>query len=323
MLGPVGLSRPEESVYLLLLRRGSASPDDLAAASSLEPGRVRRIVKGLRRKGFVHQTPPPDERVVPVAPDMVVDHLIRRRHDELEAVRTAAHRLAEEARGREGNRRAGELIEIVTGGEAVGQAFDRLQRGARRELRVLVTPPYAAPKDVNESQLDRLLARGVVCRAVYGTVALDDPAIAAGVAACVRAGEQARLAHRVPIKLALADESLALLPLSWSDAAHRTALLVHPCGLLDALSALFETVWSHAVPLSLGPDDRIRPAATLSDEDRYLLSLLVSGLTDDAVAARLGVSRRTVVRRVTHLMERADARSRLQLGWQAHERGWL
>ncbi|MFJ7118094.1 TrmB family transcriptional regulator [Streptomyces albogriseolus] len=323
MLGPVGLSRPEESAYLLLLQQGSASADELAASLALPAGRVRRIVKALRRKGFVHQTPPPGERVVPVAPDMIVDHLIRRRHDELEAVRVAAHRLAEEARGREGSRRTGELIEIVTGGEAVGQAFDRLQRGAHRELRVLVAPPYAVPKDVNESQLDRLLAQGVVCRAVYGTLALDDPAIAAGVAACVRAGEQARLAHRVPIKLALADESLALLPLAWSDAAHRTALLVHPCGLLDALSALFETVWSHAVPLALTQDEGIRPVSGLPDEDRYLLSLLVSGLTDEAVAARLGVSRRTVVRRVTHLMDLADARSRLQLGWQAHERGWL
>ncbi|WP_309500523.1 helix-turn-helix domain-containing protein [Streptomyces shenzhenensis] len=260
---------------------------------------------------------------MPVSPEMVVDHLIRRRHDELEAVRTAARQLAEEARSRAGDRRAGELIEIVSGGAAVGQAFDRLQRTARRELRVLVAPPYAAPKAVNERQLDGLLAQGVVCRAVYGTVALADPAIAAGAAACVRAGEQARLAHHIPIKLALADQSLALLPLSWSEAAQHTALLVHPCGLLDALSALFEMVWSYAVPLAVTTDDEIRPVSTLSEEDRYLLSLLVAGLTDEAVATRLGVSRRTVVRRVTHLMELADARSRLQLGWQAHERGWL
>ncbi|MFJ4696486.1 TrmB family transcriptional regulator [Streptomyces sp. NPDC088766] len=323
MFRPVGLSKSEESAYLLLLRQGAADPDELVTSLQLDPGHVRRIVKALLRKGFVHHTPPPEERIVPVAPDMVVDHLIRRRHDELEAVRAAARLLAEEARSRSGTRQAGELIEIVSGGAAVGQAFDRLQRTAQRELRVLVAPPYAAPKAENEEQLARLLADGVVCRAVYGTLALADPAIAEGVAACVRAGEQARLAHRIPIKLAVADDSLALLPLSWSDAAHHTALLVHPCGLLDALSALFEAVWDHAVPLSLTPDDRIRPVSTISDEDRYLLSLLVAGLTDEAAAARLGVSRRTVVRRVTHMMDLADARSRLQLGWQAYERGWL
>jgi hypothetical protein len=35
------------------------------------------------------------------------------------------------------------------------------------------------------------------------------------------------------------------------------------------------------------------------------------------------MSRRTVVRRVHHLMTVSGARSRLQLGWQARERGWL
>ncbi|HEX2771376.1 MAG TPA: hypothetical protein VHN18_02960 [Micromonosporaceae bacterium] len=48
-----------------------------------------------------------------------------------------------------------------------------------------------------------------------------------------------------------------------------------------------------------------------------------AGLTDEAAGARLGISRRTVVRRVQDLMERTGSRSRLQLGWQARERGWL
>ncbi|GAA3109294.1 hypothetical protein GCM10010530_35770 [Kribbella aluminosa] len=86
---------------------------------------------------------------------------------------------------------------------------------------------------------------------------------------------------------------------------------------------MFETVWNRASPLSVTDSDGLRPEEALSSEDRHLLSLLVAGLTDDAAGARLGISRRTVARRVQQLMEQTHSRSRLQLGWHARDRGWL
>jgi DNA-binding NarL/FixJ family response regulator len=47
------------------------------------------------------------------------------------------------------------------------------------------------------------------------------------------------------------------------------------------------------------------------------LALLITGLTDDAVARRLAVSRRTVQRAVRDLMDAAGARTRMQLGHRA------
>ncbi|MEQ4302099.1 helix-turn-helix domain-containing protein [Plantactinospora sp. B6F1] len=332
MLKFAGLSAVEESAYLALIRQGGARLVELGDRLGLSEVRVRRVVGVLEREGFVHRTPPPAERVVPVPPDLAVEQLIRRRYAELELTREAAHRLAAEAQGRASNRRTEELIEIVSGRAAVGRAFERVQRSARQEMRVLVAPPYAVPTSVNSTQLDREAA-GVTYRAVYDSSALDDPEFAASVAAHVRAGEQARLAVALPTKLAVADRTLALLPLAWTASAHNAALLVHPCGLLDALVALFETLWTQATPLpaaggagdhqrGTGPE-RLPTEAGISAEDRHLLSLLVSGLTDEAAGARLGLSRRTVVRRVQVLMQRTNSRSRLQLGWQAHERGWL
>jgi DNA-binding MarR family transcriptional regulator/DNA-binding CsgD family transcriptional regulator len=322
VLTRAGLSAAEESVYLALVRQGSAPVTELADRTGRAPAQVRRAVAGLEREGFVHRTPAPEERVVPVPPELAVEQYIRRRQEELERTRAAAHLLAEEAHQRANGRRTEELIEIVSGRAAVSRAFDRVQRTARRTMRVMVAPPYAGPVAVNRTQLDREAA-GVRYRAVYDTTALDDPMIGANVATHVRAGEQARLADAVPTKLAVADRTLALLPLSWSSSAHDAALLVHPCGLLHALVALFEIVWAQATPLSVTGADGVATVASLSAGDRHLLSLLVAGLTDEAAGARLGISRRTVVRRVQHLMKLTNARSRLQLGWQARERGWL
>ncbi|MGI8334254.1 helix-turn-helix domain-containing protein [Actinomadura scrupuli] len=322
MLRSAGLSAAEESTYLSLVRQGGASVAQLADRVGLSVAQVRRAVAALQREGFVHRTPPPQERVVPVPPELAVEQLIRRRVEELERTREAAHRLAAEAYNRVSNRRTEDLIEIVSGPAAVGRAFDRVQRTAREEMRVLVAPPYAASTEVNRTQLDREAA-GVAYRAVYDSSALADAVLAASAASHVRSGEQARITDGLPTKLAVADRELALLPLDWTMPAHDAALLVHPCGLLDALVALFETVWARASPLSVTEADDLAAEAAISADDRHLLSLLVAGLTDEAAGARLGLSRRTLARRVQQLMERTGSRSRLQLGWQARERGWL
>jgi hypothetical protein len=56
-------------------------------------------------------------------------------------------------------------------------------------------------------------------------------------------------------------------------------------------------------------------AALLQVEDvEYILESLARGHTDDAIARSLGISTRTINRRMTRIMEAVDARTRFQLG---------
>ncbi|WP_371404443.1 transcriptional regulator TrmB [Kribbella sp. NBC_00662] len=322
MLGSTGLGAESEAAYLDLIRWGAASPAELAVRLGWPLEEVQRAVDVLQGEGFVHRTPAPGELIVAVPPELAVEQLVQRQEEEFERIRKAAYRLAAEATRQGGARRTEELIEIVTGEPAVGMAFDRVQRTARVEMRELVAPPYVASAEVNSTQLARQGA-GVTYRVVYDSSALGDAVLAASAVSHVRAGEQARIADLLPTKLAVADRELALLPLDWATPAQDAALLVHPCSLLDALVALFETVWNRASPLSVTDSDTLEAEEAMSAEDRHLLSLLVAGLTDDAAGARLGISRRTVARRVQQLMEQTHSRSRLQLGWHARDRGWL
>ncbi|WP_427889684.1 helix-turn-helix domain-containing protein [Kribbella sp. GL6] len=322
MPATTGLGVDEETAYLELVRRGAAAPADLCRRLGRPLPDVLRAIDVLLAEGFVHRTPAPGELIVAVPPELAVEQLIRRQEEEFERIRKSAYRLAAEATRQGGARRTEELIEIVTGESAVALAFDRVQRTARAEMRELVAPPYVATAEVNRTQLDRQVA-GVTYRVVYDNSALADAVLAASAVSHVRAGEQARIADMLPTKLAIADRELALLPLDWATPAQDAALLVHACSLLDALVALFETVWNRASPLSVTDSDSLEPEEAMSAEDRHLLSLLVAGLTDDAAGARLGISRRTVARRVQQLMEQTHSRSRLQLGWHARDRGWL
>lgn len=58
-------------------------------------------------------------------------------------------------------------------------------------------------------------------------------------------------------------------------------------------------------------------------ETRHLLRLMRTGAIDEAIARELGVSPRTVHRRITRLQSLLGARSRFQLGVIACERGWV
>ncbi|WP_240634261.1 MULTISPECIES: helix-turn-helix transcriptional regulator [Streptomyces] len=63
--------------------------------------------------------------------------------------------------------------------------------------------------------------------------------------------------------------------------------------------------------------------ASLTPEHQHLLSLTVAGITDESIAGQLGVSKRTVQRRIQGMMNLAGVATRMQLGRQAARRKWI
>jgi DNA-binding CsgD family transcriptional regulator len=207
-------------------------------------------------------------------------------------------------------------IEATDGSRAGLEAIDRMQRYARRELRIIDMPPYHGTPEryaAQEVLQAERMAAGIGYRVIYSRAACDDPVAGPNLVRMAEHGEQARTLADPPMKLVLADDELAALPLPTES----TVLLVHHSALLDALTRMFETLWRLAIPVSADGD------APLDERDRLILTLLASGATDDAIARRMGVNRRTVVRRVSTLQERLGATTRFQAGLQAGRRGWL
>ncbi|MER6348888.1 helix-turn-helix domain-containing protein [Streptomyces sp. NPDC001595] len=123
----------------------------------------------------------------------------------------------------------------------------------------------------------------------------------------------------------IADRDLAMLPLLPGCKPAAASVLVHAGGLPEALVAYFELAWERACPLSMnsaGDDVEESRDDRIDELDSRVLGLLLSGLTDQAAAGRLGISRRTLRRRLGELMARAGAESRIQLGRPAVRKGW-
>ncbi|MEP6797984.1 MAG: LuxR C-terminal-related transcriptional regulator, partial [Lapillicoccus sp.] len=170
--------------------------------------------------------------------------------------------------------------------------------------------------------LQRLVA--VLVRVLAGGVELAaevlHPLAVAAVSRCLAAGEQARVLPDVPLNLTIGD-TYAILVMGASGTERLHAMVVHPSDLHDRLVGLFEVFWGLALPISPAVE---ATGPTASDPgSRRLLTLLAAGLTDESIARELGVSERTVARRIVVLQRALGAQGRFQLGVQAIRHGLL
>lgn len=66
-----------------------------------------------------------------------------------------------------------------------------------------------------------------------------------------------------------------------------------------------------------------RTEATPTQDELALLRLLARGFTDEVVAQKLGLTGRTLRRRLRSAMDKLDASSRFEAGYKLARSGWL
>ena len=320
----VGIPEPDGRVYEALALRGQASSADLAAELGMPGSRVSLSLDRLAARGLVIHVPGRPLQFAAVMPDIAASELIATQESQLRRLREYAYQLAAARRVTLGARYPAEVVELIEGAADVRKAFVRLQRDAQNEMRVFDKPPYTAEQPDGNPEEYRLLGEGQVrYRTLYERGALARPERMAEVWNGIRQGERARVARSLPMKLALCDSRLALMPVSMSsDDVGAAAYLVHPSSLLDALSELFEAVWDKAVPLNSGRA-RHDEEQVLTDRDMDLLGLLAAGTTDETIARTFGWSVRTVRRHIHRIMTMTGAETRFQAGMEASRRGWV
>ncbi|MFC9386947.1 LuxR C-terminal-related transcriptional regulator [Streptomyces venezuelae] len=314
-LAVLGVTPAEERLYRRLLEAGPVSLDRLATGGGPPQAELEQMLGTLVRRGLVTAAADGSGRWCPLPPQVAVEPLIRSRERELSAARRALLSLVAEHRSDSRAPRCGpvELLDEA----AMTRRWAEVEAGVERELLVLSKAPFLGGPGRTAQVLD-VLARRVECRCVYDRSALDRPGALRSVNEFHEAGEQVRFADRLPVKLMVADRRVALLPAGPEQPGFW--LSVRASDLLDGLVTLFELIWSRSVPLQDGTD---HAGVALLGDDAQLLSLLVGGMTDAAIARQLGSSVRTVQRRVNRLMRRAGAHSRAQLAWQAARQSWL
>ncbi|MFF1415453.1 helix-turn-helix domain-containing protein [Streptomyces sp. NPDC058289] len=327
MLDVLGLEPDDERVYRALLGLPNSTAVPLSDLLALPRAHVDQALARLVGWGLVTRSS--DERFTAAPPAMALGALITHRRDGLRMAEQALVTFAEEHRAAMTGSSISDLIEVVTGVDAIRHRFLQVQQAARTQVRSFITAPFVAlPPDENTAE-PMAIGRGVHFRAVLDRAVLAEPGIIDDAIAALSSGVELRVADQLPMKLVLADAELGLVPLAVTPAGEPGAVLLHRSGLLDAMDALFETVWRTAQPLELsGTGGEAEPTVELraegpTDLDRKILALLLAGLTDPIAATQLGLSPRTLHRRLRHLMDMAGVRTRMQLGGHAVRHGWV
>jgi hypothetical protein len=329
VFGILGLDPTAERVYQELVTSGPDSEAGLVAHTLLPADGVRAALALLGELGLVTRQSADRERYVAAPPAVALGALLAEQRHALYRAELGLASLAEAYRSAAAGHSALDLVEVLIGTHAVRHRFEQIQMGATSELHVMSEAGHEVLGPGESAAEEQAITRGVRYRVIIEHAMLDFPGAVEGLASHMKHQQLCRVVETVPTKLLIADRSAALVPLSDGrnpDGGEPAALFVRAPGLIRLLMGLYEAVWDRAVPVRL-----VEPGVVELDEqetepaglDLRILSLLMVGATDAAIAKQLGLGLRTVQRRVAHMMDLAKVSTRLQLGWHACHRGWL
>jgi hypothetical protein len=320
VLSALGVSADDERRYQQVLPLSGSPLDEIAATLRVQPTQVADTLSRLAGLGLVRIH---DDRVDVFRTDQALAAAISR---EAAAADHARIRLDELARAvpllvAAGTRPGpGEVEdvrpldgELSSGGNALALLTAMIEQSTG-DLLFLRPDAWLMPR---ESAISRVVADAVASgrrsRAVYPLRALHEAPEA--LQTRTDAGEEVRLIDDLPTRLMIIGITHAIVPepLGYADSPR---LLVRQGALVGALTLLFELYWEKAMPVSELNGPR-------NNERTFLLRQLLSGAKDEQIARTMGLSLRTVRRRIAVLMIELGADTRFQAGAEAVRRGWI
>ncbi|WP_260327913.1 LuxR family transcriptional regulator [Streptomyces sp. Ag109_O5-1] len=326
-----GLGALARQALEYLVGHPDADEDAVAAGIGVPAPAARTALRSLEAELLAVRVRERPTRWSASPPRSSLGALLARRRQELARAELYAEQLHEVYRTAPGRQIASDLFEVVESDEQVGARYAHLLRSSRQEVLHFAKPPYVtsriAPTDASTAA-GATVRPGVRLRSVYDSDGIaDDGCLETALGGNATEGEL-RLVPGLPMKLVIFDGVAAIMPLRRDDPA-AGSLVVHSSTLLDVLTALFESVWERAVPLSL-ENRPASPTASAERQDgalhsrtRDILRLMSAGMKDDAIARALRLSRRTVQTHISDLGRQLGARTRFQIALLAQERGWF
>ena len=324
VLTALGFTPRVDGLYQRLRGQSGRDVKRLAASMLRTPDELLADLEPLLRAGIVRvedqrlEVEPPAEAVrLVVAGQAVYAQRIRR---QLEGIADAIDLLATEE-----DRPA--LAELDRGLPLDGEVVTAADRGgiytlvrslvlhSRGDLLWLRPDQWRGPREDRMTELvgEALRGTGRRSRAIYPVRTVGDAPEA--LAARVAVGEEVRLLPELPTRLLVIGDTHVVVPepLGYAD---MPLAVIRQRSVVEAMTGWFELLWERAAVPAVG-------TAARRDLRRFLLQQLAAGEHDEQIARKLGISLRTVRRRVADLMSELGADSRFQAGVEAARRGWI
>ncbi|MEU8802429.1 helix-turn-helix transcriptional regulator [Spirillospora sp. NPDC048819] len=307
-------------LYLRLLATGG-SPADEATGFLGGADEVNSLVRAGMAQ--IHE-PEADQpsRLMPVPMDVVLQHtlvgLAQEALADYERLLGGYQRICDLSAtiGPAADPSVGQLAQLITDSDEVSRLTSTLMGSVQREWLTLSNHAPTEPVGrIGSAVAPSPVERGDRCRAIYDADFLPEAATPDKLEVLAETGIQVRILPRIRMSLGLADEAIAILPLTSSETTG--ALLVQSSVIVGALREYFELLWEKAIPFG----GTGRNSTGLPDIHIKILRLLVQGLSDEAISERVDLSLTTVRRHIKTLRENLGIKTRFQLGVVAVQQG--
>lgn len=214
-------------------------------------------------------------------------------------------------------------IELLQTPEELGTFLDH--RSALVEKRKLTIHPGLPMAETAEEMISRdvhALSRGVKLQAIYSAHIVPHTAMRHYCLEVMRCGADIRVGGYLPLRMILMDDNLALLPIDPQSAWHGY-VAVHSMEVVKSMSAVFAYHWSAAAPIASVHTSANDTGGFLSDQEQVIIRMLAIGMKDEVIARRLGVSRRTLTRVISTLLDHLGVETRFQAAMKVTKMGLL
>lgn len=263
-------------------------------------------------------------RLVPVPPDLALQgtlaDMTRRLVADQERLLAGQRRMAETNPWANPavDESSDRLVRIITDRDEIGNVSRALITAARHDWMTMDNQSVERPMDELTAVPPPPSFEGHVrCRALYETSCAEHPVGVKTIEIAVEAGEEARLLPRIGMKMKLADEAIAMLPLTPTGMSG--ALLIRSSVIVAALREYFELLWERATPFGAA-----NPDSPLTSAQQQVLSMLAEGIPETSIAKRIGVSVSTVRRHTATIREKLGFdHHHFAAGAAAVRRGWI
>lgn len=321
----LGISEAQEIVYRWLLGHPGATMTEMARELKFSPGKTQRLIESIEIQGLTTHSPELPRRYLPTAPDVALKALSLRRQEELQQADHVIQELQKKLVDQHPCKHE-QIVELITSRKAMRLTHRQMMQSAQKEVVALSRPPmlitdFTLSHEHEQSWQRKAKEKGIRLRNVVDSELLMLPNAMQFVQSDIEAGEETKLIPRLPIKMVLVDQNVALIPLNLeqSDSA---SLLIRSSALLNLLYEVFEDIWSRSAPISFPRPDRIEIGDMEAEEYEGfdpLLKLMAAGANDKKIISELKVSQSTLTRSIVRLKKRFDARTRFQLGWVVNQ----
>ena len=314
-------------VYLLLLRlpaprrstllqKGFTQDEVATALASLQ----ERGMVGATRRDVIEVYPP--DQTLPAYAAV----LERQARDSRSATEGLAHMYYEARSGSRVSRSSPDVSLLDTVDDIESAFFRAAARAESRIVRLCARSPrmdqtiirhaesiMAARPSTTQPSLERLV--------VFEQSILEVDGAFAALETMRTDGIDVRLTPHLAFSVLAVDRLAAVIDISHLEPGGGGSLFVQQRQLASALMDMCIGLYALATPLPRTP--RGPTLGRLTDRDGQIISLLAAGASDLTIARQLGISQRTVERRIRTIMDELGATTRFQAGTTAVRRGFL